>query len=134
MAIKFEELKQLVAMKKWQEWINLLLGLWMLIAPGVLDFMHDRSATAMWTAWTWGVATLVFTETANYLRQSWKEGIHVLLGVVLMISPWLLGYAAQSRPTNNAVTVGIVTVVLAIWTMALEMDLRRWLREHHLIR
>lgn len=134
MALKFAELKQLVAMKKWQEWINLLLGLWMLLAPMALDFAHDHQRTAMWTAWTWGVATLVYTETANYLRQSFKEGIHILLGLALMVSPWLCSYAEHARPTNNAIVIGLVTTVLAVWTVALEMDLRRWLREHHLIR
>lgn len=133
MTLKLVELKQLVAMKRWQEWINLLLGLWMLIAPMILGFQYLPHA-ARTTAWVLGGALFTFTQAANYFTQPWKEGINVLLGVCLMVSPWVVGYEERSAATTNAVVIGALVTALAIWTMGLEMDLRRWLRTHHVIR
>ncbi len=45
------------------------------------------------------------------LPGSWQEKLLVLLGFILMASPWLLGYAGSANPTGNAVVIGLVYVV-----------------------
>lgn len=137
MKMKLIELKQLVAMKRWQEWVNLALGGWLLIAPMLFAFTNvpftNRPWTAMWTAWIFGGVIVLYSESANFLPQSWKEAFHILIGIALMLSPWLLEYDTSAIFTRNAVVVGLVTAVLAIWTIALEMDLRRRHRKQHLM-
>ena len=41
------------------------------------------------------------------------SGINVLLGLWLIISPWILGYSSHYKLTDNAVLVGALVVVLA---------------------
>jgi hypothetical protein len=132
MTFKFVELKQIVAMKRWQEWINLLLGLWMLIAPMMLGFLYPPYA-ARNTAWLLGGILFTFTQVARYFTQPWKEGINVVLGISMIASPWVAGYQDQQSATNNAMIIGVLVTALALWTLGLELDLRRRVRnEHHL--
>jgi|WetSurMetagenome_2_1015567.scaffolds.fasta_scaffold382971_1 hypothetical protein len=135
MNMKLIELKQLVAMKRWQEWVNLAMGMWMLVAPMFIVFsrIHGTASiwTAMWTSWLFGGVIIFYSESANHFRQPWKETFHVIIGLCLMISPWILGYATEVAFTRNAVIIGLATTALAIWTIALEVDLRRRHRKHH---
>ena len=36
-------LAAIVAFSEWEEWLNLLLGLWLVLAPWVLGFAHSRA-------------------------------------------------------------------------------------------
>jgi hypothetical protein len=133
MTLKLVELKQLLAMKRWQEWINLLLGVWMLIAPMMLGFQYQPHE-ARNTAWILGGILFTFTQAANYFTQPWKEGINIALGLCLVASPWVVGYLDQEIATNNAVIIGGVVIALAVWTLGLELDLRRRVRaDHHAV-
>ena len=51
-------------MEFWQEWINLLLGIWIFIAPWVLGFAGAESATAAWDHWVVG-ALIVIVSVSN---------------------------------------------------------------------
>ncbi len=53
------------------------------------------------------------------LSAQWQDGLNLLLGVWLAISPWALGYAAEVTPAWNAHIWGIVIAVvaaIALWT------------------
>ena len=41
--------------KRWQDWLNLLIGIWLFISPWVIGFAGTRHA-ASWNAWILGVA------------------------------------------------------------------------------
>jgi SPW repeat len=41
--IALASLAAIVAFSDWEEWINLLLGLWLVVAPWVLGFAHTRA-------------------------------------------------------------------------------------------
>ncbi len=47
----------IVAFAQWEEWANLILGIWVFIAPFVLGFAADM--TAMWTHVVIGLAVAV---------------------------------------------------------------------------
>jgi hypothetical protein len=47
----------LVAFAQWEEWVTLVLGLWVLVAPFVLGFTAD--AMAMWTHILVGLAVAI---------------------------------------------------------------------------
>lgn len=58
-------LSALGRMELWQEWINLLLGIWIFIAPWVLGFVHLTAAS--WDHWI--VGALIFLISASNLSQ-----------------------------------------------------------------
>lgn len=64
----------------------------------------------------------------------WQDQVILLLGLWLFISPWVLGYAADSPQAINAYVVGIVMAVLAafdlyktyLWAVVINLLLGAW--------
>jgi hypothetical protein len=117
-------------MKRWQDWANLALGAWMIISPWALGFADSDNAAAL-SAWTLGAGIVVFAGMAASMPKAWEEGINALLGVGLFVSPWALDFTAQSNPTSNAVIVGVLVAVLALWAMLSEPTIRERLFHRH---
>jgi len=51
------------------------------------------------------------------LVKHWQDPANLLLGLWLLVSPWALGYAGEARPTWNAVIVGILIGVVALYAL-----------------
>jgi hypothetical protein len=52
------------------------------------------------------------------------------LGVCLIASPWILGFAEQSAPTTTAVVVGLLVTAFAVWAVLKETAIQKWWHEH----
>ena len=107
--------------RRWQDWVNLLLGIWLFLSPWLLGYVAASTAAA-WNAWILGVALVVFSAIAVSMPQVWEEVINVLIGIWMVISPWLVGFSHTRSAETNAVIVGIVAIVLAGWAMALARE------------
>lgn len=103
-------------MKRWQNGMNVVLGLWVLISPWVLGFSSAPAAT--WTTAVLGAAIVVFAGTAAFEPKTWEEAITVVLGLAVMVSPWILSFAPGLSPITSAEIAGIVVTVLGIWAIA----------------
>ena len=119
--------------RRWQDWVNLILGLYLFASPSILGFAATGSVVAR-VAWILGLAIAVFAGIAAYLPKVWEEAVNVILGICLLASPWGLSYADQAKPATNAVVVGLLVTGLAIWAMLNNTAVRRWLQERHLTR
>lgn len=119
-----------MVIKRWQDWVNVVLGLWMLASPWALDFAADNSAPAR-SAWLLGAAIVIFAALAVYIPRAWEEAINVILGLALVVSPWALGFLEQTTPTTNAVIVGLLVIAFGVWAMLMNTDVRKWWHEHH---
>lgn len=117
--------------RRWQDGLNALLGLWMLASPWILRFAAPGSPATR-TAWILGVAILVFAGIAVYMPKAWEEGINILLGLCLIVSPFALGYAGEARPATNALIVGALVVAFAIWAMLMDTTVQKWWHDRHL--
>ena len=47
----------------------------------------------------------------------WQDGIILLLGVWLFVSPWVMGYPSDSPPAVNAFIAGAIIATLAIFDL-----------------
>jgi hypothetical protein len=103
--------------KRWQDWINVILGVWLFVSPWLLRY-SDLSA-ASWNAWILGVAIVVFAAIAVSMPQQWEEAINVLLGIWMVISPWVLSFTGARNAEANAVVVGVLVIAFAAWAMAI---------------
>ncbi len=95
--------------------LNILLSLWLILSPFVLSF---PGSTGMWDAIVVGVIVLVlswlrYNSPANSPFLSW---ICALLGVWLIISPFLFGMAGATRLLWDYILVGIGFVVFGAWS------------------
>jgi len=97
----------------WQDGINLIVGCWLFISPWVLGFAGQPAPA--WNAWIFGAVVALVSLAALSRFTPWEEWLNVALGVWLLISPWVLGFAATAPLMWNFVIIGIVVGVLALW-------------------
>jgi hypothetical protein len=114
--------------KRWQDWVNAVLGAWMVVSPWVLDFAGSQPAAR--SAWALGAAIVIFAGIGIYMHEAWEEAINIVLGICLLGSPWALGFADQSTATANAVVTGVLVLAFALWAMLRDLDLKKWRDEH----
>jgi SPW repeat len=100
----------------WTNSICMLAGLWLWISPFILGFSLGSHASA--NASVVGIFIGTFAMMAVATPQLWEEWAKVVLAVWLLISPWLLGFSHQSAATADILIVGVVVVVLSLWSMA----------------
>lgn len=113
-------------MKRWQDWVNVVLGAWMVVSPWVLGFASTDSAAA-WSAWILGAAVLISAGIAVYMPKAWEEAINIALGILLLVSPWVLGFAGETTQMSNAVIVGVLVAAFGIWAIVTDTAVReKW--------
>jgi len=104
------------AWKRWQDWVIVVLGVLLFIAPlgTPLVFGGVATATAAYTAYAMGVliaATGLFllAKPANVLG----EWILVLLGALLVASPFVFGFSVVVGVAYAAWLIGALAILLA---------------------
>ncbi len=110
---------------KWQDWTNVVFGLWVFASPWVLQHpmitgtaAGERAASGvMWNLWIVGIAVAILALVALFAFQAWEEWVNVALGVWLLASPWILGFNSVALLMWNAVIVGVLIAVFAGWTL-----------------
>jgi hypothetical protein len=111
-------------MKHWQDPLNLVLGLWMIVSPWVLAYQAESAATT--NAVVLGVLIAVLAALELFNVAAWEEWTNFVLGIWLAVSPWLLGFSATTAAMANALVVGIVVAALAIWALGTDKDIGGW--------
>ena len=103
--------------KRWQDWANLVLGIWLFVSPWVLGF-YSNIPRDSWNFFLVGAALVVFAAFALNLRNLWEEWVNLALGVWMAISPWALNYSANAAARDDAVLVGVIVAVLSLWSLS----------------
>ena len=107
--------------KHWQDWANLVLGLWILISPWVLQG-GAASGAAMWSLVVVGRAIAALAVAALISFRVWEEWTNLAFGAWLLVSPWVLGFAKAGLLTWSTVIAGTLVVILAGWAIAPSED------------
>jgi len=109
--------------KRWQDWVLLLGGIWLFVAPWALGTSSDAGSS--WNAWIMGV---LVTATAWWAltRPADKSNawLQALYGVWLFVAAWLLGFTGLAAAAWNAWAVGVGVVGLAAWVIAEQASTR----------
>jgi hypothetical protein len=105
--------------KHWQDPINALLGVWLIISPWVLGFSGTVSATGNFVIV--GILLLAAALGAMYVPKKWEEWVESVLGLWMIVSPWIVRYTTVHSAKVDAVVAGIVILVLGLWAAAQEM-------------
>ncbi len=96
--------------------ISFLFGIWLIISPFVVAF-STLSATAMYDAVIVGVIVAIlsairFFSPGSSTALSW---INALLGVWMIISPFVLALSGVAGVMVDFVIVGIAFIVFNVW-------------------
>ena len=109
--------------RRWQDWANLVLGGWLLASPWLLDY---AGTSAAWNAIVMGSGIVVFALIAAYMPKAWEEIINTLIGVWLVMSPFVLA-PVRHDVALHTVVVGILATAFAIWAMSNDQRFyKRW--------
>ena len=100
---------------RWQDWVTLAAGIWLLVSPIVIGYAGSGPAT--WNAVLLGIAIIVLSIIELGAPIAWEEWLMVAGGVWLVVSPWLLGFASQTAAAWNTGAVGVAVGVLALWAL-----------------
>ncbi len=114
----------------WQDWTNLVLAIWLFISPWVLQFASGAATVrtpaegaaaggavvaAAWNAWIFGVVVAAIAAAGLIRVQAWEEWTNLLIGLWLVVAPWVLGFSGNAVATRNTLIVGVLIFALAAW-------------------
>jgi hypothetical protein len=106
------EIDRNVVPAAWASWINVILGIWLIISPWIVGYaMHG---TPMWNNIVLGVLVLILGLVASSSRFAAPSWWNVVFGIWLIISPFLLRYARLEGAMVNDLVLGVVVGVLAL--------------------
>jgi hypothetical protein len=100
--------------KRWQDWVNLLLGVWLFASPWLMNYAAEPPR-ASWNAHILGAVIAVIALAVMYAPRAWEEVVNFVLGAWTLISPWALGFANNKEVMLNTAIVGAIVAVLALW-------------------
>lgn len=89
---------------------ELALGLFLFVSPWL--FAYAKTTIRLET-WLSSAAVVAISMAALVAFSEWEEWLSLLLGVWLIVAPWVLGFA-HSTPMHVSIAVGIVIVYLAL--------------------
>ena len=97
--------------------LDILAGLWLVVAPFALGF--GAVSAAVWNSVIAGIAIALLAssrETHEGLRHPTASWINAIIGVWLVLSPFLLGFSGATVAMWNSVVLGIAVIVFALWS------------------
>lgn len=96
--------------------LDIVAGAWLILAPFILGYSMVNAA--LWNDILIGVAVIILsalrTGRSGY-RATWPSWINVVLGVWLILAPFILGYASIGSALWNDIILGIIVGGLAMW-------------------
>ena len=103
----------------WQDWLDMVLGLWLAVSPWIIDFADSDPAAAR-NALVVGIAIAVLSALTFLAYHVIEEWVDVILGVWLIISPWIVSGSRDAAVVANFVIIGAVVLALSgyeIWAV-----------------
>jgi SPW repeat len=114
---------------KWEDWVGIALGAWMLVSPWVVGFSDHGAATM--NALVMGTILVLEELLELVVHEMAEEWIDLVAGLWLMISPIVLGFASLTLAALSTMAVGLLVVLFAAWAMSpLDKKLSHWWHDH----
>lgn len=101
---------------RWQDWGSLILGAWLFLSPFVLQYPDFRSLASI-HSYILGAGIVLFAALALARHETWEEWITLVLGIWLIVAPFVLDFRAQPVAMWNHIIVGLLVVVEAASVM-----------------
>jgi len=101
--------------KRWQDVVTAVIGVWTFLSPWLLGSAAGLTigANAAWSLHILGLAIAVAGIAALVAYRFWEEWVEVVLGLLLLVSPWVLHYTDFEGLRWNAILMGLLVVLSA---------------------
>ena len=117
---------QIKAIRHWQNWGDLALGVALFISPWALGYAMTEAAdtttmtgftVAAWNAWLAGIVVGAIAVTALLREVEWGDRLTALIGAWAIVAPWILGFSNLTAAMASHVILGVLIVAVAAWTL-----------------
>ena len=95
---------------KWCDVANLILGAFLFFSPWIFGFDAGKVSQNAYIA---GIVIAVLAIAALAAFAVWEEWLNLIVGLWVLVSPWVLGFHGTTRPMAVHVVAGIAVAVLA---------------------
>ncbi|AYG75494.1 SPW repeat protein [Rhizobium sp. CCGE532] len=105
----------LMERKRTLEWVSLLLAACLFVSPWIFGFTAEVMPS--WNAWI--VAVLLGASAIATLSvfAEWEEWANLVLGLWLIASPWLLGFATNVSAMWTDIVLGMLIAAASLWVV-----------------
>ena len=107
--------------KHWQDLVNAVMGVALMASPVIAGFVDHT--VAMTNAAVVGMALVAVSMGAMLAPEAWEEWIEAVLGLWMVVSPWVLGFSANKAALASALVAGLAILVIAGWTLVTDKDI-----------
>lgn len=109
-----EKVRTAPATSVWISGLNVLAGIWLIIAPFVLAYgNHTARINDIVLGIVIGVFALVRAIIPSF-QTIWLSWLNAIWGIWLIIGSFFLQYGGQAR--TNDIILGIIVLVLGLWS------------------
>jgi SPW repeat len=109
--------------RQWQDWVVIILGMWLLLSP--FFGLGAVNSAAAWNSYIFGAIVIILSAIAIYESQVWEEWINMAIGIWLIFAPVALGYFHHHDVMLNSVDVGVTIFFFALWASSMR-SLKPW--------
>lgn len=102
----------------WEDTIELLLAVWIIVSPFLLGYFSVASASA--TMIFIGAILTLTTQLGLSQQEPWEDWVNLILAVSLIVSPWVFGFNTVNIAVINAVASGICVAIFALLSLSHE--------------
>ena len=99
------------------DWINLVLAVILFLSPWIFGFPAGPASVNAMIA---GIVIGVVAIAALVSFGQWEEWVNLILGIWVVISPWVLAFSSTASASWVQVIIGLAVAILAaieLWTM-----------------
>ena len=97
---------------------KLLLALFLFVTPWLFTYANEDAKIDLWAS---SVVIAVLSFAALIAFSYWEEWLNFLIGLWLIVSPWVLGFA-HTRAMHYSIGIGAVVAFLAALEIWLAYD------------
>jgi hypothetical protein len=101
--------------RSWEDWVSMLIGVLIGFSPWLADQQADQAV--VWNAILVGAVVLVLAQLEYVSLQRWEEIGEIIVGLWLIASPFIFGYAEAGPLRYWHFGFGAIIVLLAAWQL-----------------
>jgi len=96
-----------------QDWVVIVLAGCLFLSPWVFGFTGEQYPA--WNAWISAAAIAAVAVAALLARAEWEEWVRLVLGVWVVVAPWILGFVASAYALWVHVVLGLLVIAVTAW-------------------
>lgn len=101
---------------RWQDMVNIVLGLWLAISPWVLGYAETHTY-ATWNAIIAGLVIAGIEAIHLDAPSAWEEWTSLVIGLWLIVAPFALGLSTHPNASASTIAVGALVALFAAWVL-----------------